>query len=173
MLFRKLFLHIRRVTNRFHGHFHKMATSDGLIISWFKTLKRKVGCVLISEIEFQMLKKDIKLQLQASVKIQDQWQDQFINWTEKMQLTCSEMMNLWDTVKKLELIQINTYLENLLAYIAPSTLQLFVLLFLENKLLSWVLQDLMPMDAGLLTMLIHKIDLKCKEKSYEPVNQFF
>ncbi len=173
MLFRKLFPLIRRVTNRFHGHFHKMATSDGLIILWFKTLKHKVGCVLISEIEFQMLKKDIKSQLQVSVKIQDQWQDQFINWTEKTQLTCSEMTNLWDTDKKLELIQINTYLENLLVSIAQSTLQLFVLLFLENKSLSWVLQELMPMDAGLLTMLTHKIDLKCKEKLLELVNQFF
>jgi len=72
MLSQKLFQLIKRVTNRSRGHFHTMATLDGLITSWFKTLKLKVGCVLISEIEFQMSKKDIKLQLQVSVKILDQ-----------------------------------------------------------------------------------------------------
>ena len=171
-LFLKLYLRIRRVTNRCHGLTVLMATLDGVIILCCKTLRRKVGCVLISEIEFQMLKKDIKLQPQVSVKTQDQWQDQFINWTEKTQSTCSEMMNISDMDKKLEFVQINTFLENLLVFIAPSTLQLSVLLFLVNKSLSWVPLELTQTDAGLWTMSTLKTDLKYKVKLSELVSQF-
>jgi hypothetical protein len=63
---------IKRVINRCHGHFLKMATLDGLTMLWFKTLILKVGCASISEIESQMLKKAIKLQLLVLVKTQDQ-----------------------------------------------------------------------------------------------------
>ena len=125
-----------------------METSDGPTMLWFKTLTLKDGCALISEIEFQMLKKDIKLLPQVLVKIQDQWPDQYLLWKEKMPLTCSEMTNMLDTVKKLELLLLIIYSERRFNFLVLNILQPFVLQFQENKLLSWLLLELMPMDAG-------------------------
>lgn len=93
-----------------------MAISDGVILLWFKTLKPKDGCALISEIKFQMSKKDIKWQPQVLDKIQDQWLDQYLLWTEKMLMICSEMTNMLDTDKKLELILTNGYSERTLHF---------------------------------------------------------
>ena len=149
-----------------------METSDGVTRLWFKTLTLKDGCALILEIEFQMLKKDIKLLPQVLVKIQDQWLDQYSPWREKMLQICSEMTNTLDTVKKLELLLMIICSERRLLSIVLNILQPFVLRFLENKLLSWLLLDLMPMDAGLLIMLIHKTDSKFKVKLSEVEIQF-
>ena len=149
-----------------------METSDGATVLWFKTLTLKDGCALISEIEFQMLKKDIKLLPQVLVKIQDQWPDQYSPWREKMLQICSEMTNTLDTVKKLELLLMIICSERRLLSIVLNILQPFVLQFLENKLLSWLLLDLMPTDAGLLITLIHKTDSKFKVKLSEVEIQF-
>jgi len=149
-----------------------METSDGVTRLWFKTLTLKDGCALILEIEFQMLKKDIKLLPQVLVKIQDQWLDQYSPWREKMLQICSEMTNTLDTVKKLELLLMIICSERRLLSIVLNILQPFVLRFLENKLLSWLLLDLMPTDAGLLITLIHKTDSKFKVKLSEVEIQF-
>ena len=119
-----------------------------------------------------MLKKDIKLLPQVLVKIQDQWQDQYSAWREKMLQICSEMTNTLDTVKKLELLLMIICSERRLLSIVLNILQPFVLRFLENKLLSWLLLDLMPTDAGLLITLIHKTDSKFKVKLSEVEIQF-
>ena len=149
-----------------------METSDGATVLWFKMLTLKDGCALISEIEFQMLKKDIKLLPQVLVKIQDQWPDQYSPWREKMLQICSEMTNILDTVKKLELLLMIICSERRLLSIVLNILQPFVLRFLENKLLSWLLLDLMPTDAGLLITLIHKTDSKFKVKLSDVEIQF-
>ena len=149
-----------------------METSDGVTRLWFKTLTLKDGCALILEIEFQILKKDIKLLPQVLVKIQDQWPDQYSAWREKMLQICSEMTNTLDTVKKLELLLMIICSERRLLSIVSNILQPFVPQLLENKLLSWLLLDLMPMDAGLLIMLIHKTDSKFKVKLSEVEIQF-
>lgn len=82
------------------------------------------------------------------------------------------MTNTLDTVKKLELLLMIICSERSLLSIVLNILQPFVLQFLENKLLSWLLLDLMPMDAGLLITLIHKTDSKFKVKLSEVEIQF-
>jgi len=67
------------------------------------------------------------------VKIQDQWPDQYIVWTEMKLMICLVMTNLLDTDKKLELTLINGYSERHSAFIVQNTLQQFVPQFLENK----------------------------------------
>jgi len=50
-----------------------------------------------------------------------------------MLMICSEMTNISDMDKKLELTPINGYSERRLVFTVLNTLQLFVLQYLENK----------------------------------------
>lgn len=67
----------------------------------------------------------------------------------------------------------NIYLKRNWAFKVPNTLPQCVLQFLENKVHLWQLNLLTLMVTGLLIMLSHKLDMKCKDNVSKLVIQFF
>ena len=90
----------------------KMEILNGVIKSWSKTIKLKVGLSWISVIKFQTLKRAILSQAQEHLQIQVQWLEASLLWAQLSKEAATAVINILDTGKKSDFTLTSTFIEN-------------------------------------------------------------